>query len=376
MRRTVMNRLTRSAALVVLAAFFTGGAATQPPAAPAVTAPSGLVVVIDTKALAERTWTNALNDSSISGVALQIHWSDIEPAVDKPDWSKLDDLFAAAHASKKWVHLLIFPGFFTPAWALDGVQTDQFPLQYGPGHGTVESLPMPWDPVYLKRWLTFVKLVSDRYADSPALTLVAADGPTSVSAEFTLPSSPPDVKQWRKDGYTPSKYLGAWRQVFQAYSVDFPRQVISLSEGSCLGINDQGQMDRDERLSTRTALVEQGIDLLGHRFDLQSSDLHAGVGFPGPPAQTEDDFVLGYVGRIFTGFQMRTAAENDSAVMGAAGNPPLALRRSIDKGMVKNSAGQHVDYVEIYEPDAFAAEMQPVLRYGASLFSPGSTQGH
>ena len=54
--------------------------------------------------------------------------------------------------------------------------------------------------------------------------------------------------------------------------------------------------------------------------------------------------------------------------MGARGNPPLALRRSIDKGMKPNKAGHQVNYLEIYEADVPADEMQPVLRYGASLF--------
>jgi hypothetical protein len=55
--------------------------------------------------------------------------------------------------------------------------------------------------------------------------------------------------------------------------------------------------------------------------------------------------------------------------MGAPGDPPLALRRSIDKGMQPNNAGQHVNYLEIYLPDVLADEMQPVLSYGASLFA-------
>jgi len=33
-----------------------------------------------------------------------------------------------------------------------------------------------------------------------------------------------------------------------------------------------------------------------------------------------------------------------------------------------NSSGHHVNYLEIYEPDVLADQMQPVLRYGASLF--------
>jgi glycosyl hydrolase family 42 (putative beta-galactosidase) len=342
----------------------------QPPSSRAVPAPNGLDVVLDTKALEDKTWLQALHDPSISGVALQIRWSDLEPTKDRFDWSKLDELMSAAQSSKKWVHLLIFPGFFSPDWALQGAQTDQFPIQYGPGKGTIKALAMPWDPVYLNHWLNFVSQVGTRYAKSPALRMVAADGPTSVSAEFTLPNSFKDLKQWQSDGYTPSKYLGAWREVFQAFSDDFPNQVISLSEGACLGINDKGRIDHAEHDSTRQAIVDMGISMLKPRFALQMSDIHAGVGFPGPDPATEDDFVLGYVGQIITGFQMRTAAENDSAVMGAAGNPPLALRKSINKGLQKNAAGQHVNYLEIYEPDVLAAETQPVLRYGASLFSP------
>ena len=47
----------------------------------------------------------ALNNPFMSGVAVQINWRDIEPVQGKPDWSKLDELFAAAESSKKWVQL-------------------------------------------------------------------------------------------------------------------------------------------------------------------------------------------------------------------------------------------------------------------------------
>src|SRR5262249_13657560 len=146
-----------------------------------------------------------LDNPFISGVALQIHWRDLEPVQGQPDWSKLDELFAAAESSNKWVQLLIFPGFFSPAWALEGARADQFPIQYGPSKGTVEKLPMPWDKVYLTHWFAFLKQLSERYGHSPAFRMIAADGPTSVSAEMTLPNKPQDHKKWLKDSYTPRK---------------------------------------------------------------------------------------------------------------------------------------------------------------------------
>ena len=88
---------------------------------------------------------------------------------------------------------------------------------------------MPWDMVYLNRWFAFLKQLSNRYGKSPAFRMVAADGPTSVSEEITLPSLPRNLKKWLNDSYTPRKYIEAWQQVFQVYAADFPNQYVSLS---------------------------------------------------------------------------------------------------------------------------------------------------
>jgi hypothetical protein len=330
--------------------------------------PHGLVVVVTTSDLADPSWHRALDNQNINGIALQIHWSDIEPAEGKPDWSKLDQLFSAAQASKKWVQLLVFPGFFTPDWALEGVQTESFPYQYGPGAGTVGKLPMPWDTVYLDRWFEFLKQLSARYGDSPAFAVMAADGPTSVSAEFTLPNSPQDLRTWRSDGYTPAKFIGAWRKVFREVASDFPRQIVSLSQGGGLGINNRSRPDRTQNEKTRDAIVQAAMATLGDRMALQLSDVHAGAGPHSPNSEAEDQFVIGYIGRVVTGFQLRTSAEGGSDVMGAPGDPPLALKRSLDLALTPNDAGRHVDYVEVYERDVLAAEQQPALHDAAARF--------
>ena len=87
------------------------------------TIPSGLAVVLPSGEKHYQSMNlQVLNNPFMSGVAVQINWRDIEPVQGKPDWSKLDALFAAAESSKKWVQLTIFPGFFSPAWALEGAQ--------------------------------------------------------------------------------------------------------------------------------------------------------------------------------------------------------------------------------------------------------------
>ena len=326
--------------------------------------PSGLVVVIKDEPQLRSLDLRVLRNPCISGVALQIHWADLEPVQGKPDWSKLDQLFSAAESSHKWVQLLIFPGFFSPAWVLQGdVKTETFAIQYGPGKGTVKSLPIPWDKVYLNRWSAFLKLLSARYGKEPTFRVVAAVGPTSVSAEMTLPEKRQNLKIWQGEGYTPHKYIEAWQQTFQVYAADFPNQWVSLSVGIGLNINDQGRIERGEGARTRQIIIDRAMAALGSRFVLQNSDLSAG-----PVRHPATQLVIGYSGRVITGLQLRTSTERESADMGAAGNPPLALRRSIDLGMEPNSAGHRIDYLEIYEPDVVADDLQPVLRYGASLF--------
>ena len=329
--------------------------------------PSGLAVVIPPRKQKDERELQALNNPFISGVAVQIYWRDIEPVEGQPDWSKLDTLFAAAESGKKWVQLLIFPGFFAPEWAKEGAQVDQFPIQYGPGKGTIEKLPMPWDRVYLNRWFAFLKQLSEKYGSSPAFRMIAADGPTSVSAEMTLPKKPQEVKKWLKDSYTPRKYTEAWQKVFQVYADYFPNQYVSLSAPK-LPILGPGREDAADSAQARRAIVDQASRILGRRLVLQWSDLHAGHNARSAVESRQFDFLAGYFGRVVTGLQMGTNAEGNSGFMGAEANPPQALKRSIDKGMQPNKAGRHIDYLEIHEPDVLAEEMQPVLRYAASLF--------
>src|ERR1700737_4298045 len=97
----LMHRAPRPAWLAVhLALFLAGasllfptGAMAQPGQSRVPTdnsSPSGLVVVIENRPQQDRLDLRALDNPSISGVALQIRWRDIEPVQGKPDWSKLD----------------------------------------------------------------------------------------------------------------------------------------------------------------------------------------------------------------------------------------------------------------------------------------------
>ncbi|MGA3318468.1 MAG: hypothetical protein ABSC64_18780 [Candidatus Korobacteraceae bacterium] len=241
---------------------------------------------------------------------------------------------------------------------MKGVQSGTFAIPYGPGNGTLLPLPVPWDQTYLSRWFTFLNVIADRYASKTSFRKIAAAGPTCVSAEMSLPESPNDIVQWKKFGYTSQKYIDAWKQTFSAYSSTFPHQYFSLALHPGLPIPD-----RSQKTYVRAQIVSLGLQY-PNQFALQADGLNS----ERSRETYGDRAVRDHSGQVTTGYMMSTSAMQRSQHMGAEDNPPLALRKSIDKGMLPNSAGQHVNYLEIYEPDVVAEEMQPVLRYGASLF--------
>lgn len=91
--------------------------------------PEGIAVVVPL--FGSQAWSRlpqGMADPYIRGVMVQVRWQDLEPEEGKYDWSQLDKVFDAAEKSRQWVHLAVFPGFFSPAWALQGVQTDNFQI--------------------------------------------------------------------------------------------------------------------------------------------------------------------------------------------------------------------------------------------------------
>jgi hypothetical protein len=302
---------------------------------------------------------NAYSNPNTSGVTFRTSWADIEPEEGQFDFSKIDTVFANAEKNGKWVELILIPGFGTPGWAMQGVQSGMFTIPYGPGSGMSLPLPVPWDQTYLSRWFAFLKVIGDRYAGKTAFRKIAAAGPTSVSAEMALPDSENDIVQWKKLGYTSQKYINAWKQTFSVYSSTFPHQYFSLALHPGLPIPD-----RRQKTYAREQIISLGLQY-PRQFALQEDGLNG--------SRSNETYgyrvVRDHSGEVATGFMMSTSAILRSQRMGAEGNPPLALRKSINKGMRPNHAGQRVNYLEIYEPDVLANEMQPVLRFGASFFA-------
>ena len=388
-------------------------ARTVPNAAP----PTGLVTVIgdDGPKLVDGSYQVSLTNfnqqlatifnPNISGVALQIQWSDIEPNQpanpDMPTASeltlgRLKLLFKDANEAGKWVQLLIAPGFWSPQWVLNSSITAPFEPQYdNPKDDSLGLLPLPvpWDSAntntYYAYWFGFLTEIENLYGTNAEFRSIGAAGPTSVLAEATMPSStttdpknpayPSDLAEWDAYGYqdygftAPSNYITSWTPVFQFYANTFTNQYVALSAGP--GISNPA----NDPTYTLQQLVNDGSGIVNDfpgQFSFESFSLTS----DGAAVYLTHQLVIGYNGNLTTGFQIADSDEK----LGAENNLPLDLALVMQNGMLLNAEDQHTNYIEIFardvEPtDVTRADPIPddpallaVLQWGASLFDSGT----
>jgi hypothetical protein len=316
----------------------------------------------------DRTYANP----NIAGLTFRTSWADVEPADGNFVWTKLDTVFDNAEKNNKWVELVLIPGFGAPAWALQGVQTATFSVVYGPGKGDQLALPLPWDQTYLDRWFAFLKAVSARYQNRPAFIKIAADGPTSVTGEMSLPNAPADLCTWIQVGYTSDRLIGAWQQVFANYAQIFPRQYFSLalyppppivSTTRCQNGNPTGA-DHNESQRVRAAIVALGADNYPKQFVLQTNGLTAAK--EDASSSGGYAFVESYSGKVVIGFQLTTSAMAHPTSMGDP-DGATALQESLQKGL-----DAHALFIEVYEPDVLSPAAQAVLATFAAALASGA----
>ena len=311
------------------------------------------------------TYTNP----NIAGLTFRTSWEDIEPTQGNFVWSKLDTVFDNAEKNGKWVELVLIPGFGTPTWALQGAQTATFSVIYGPGKGDNLLLPLPWGQMYLDRWFAFLKAVSARYQNRRSFLKIAADGPTSVTAEMSLPNAPSDLCTWIKLGYTSDRLIEAWKQVFMNYAQIFPRQYFSLALYPPLPIvsntrcenGNPVRLDHSESTRVSAVIVGLGADNYPDKFVLQENGMTAAK--DNKDTSGAYDVVKSFGSKVVIGYQLTTSAMQHPVEMGDV-DGATALQKSLQRGLDANA-----QFLEVWEPDVLSPAAQNVLAATASALA-------
>jgi hypothetical protein len=232
-----------------------------------------------------------LTNSAISGIALFVRWSDLNPSYPPGstdstngyyDWSILDDVFGAV---QKWnlqhptnhpatIQLGIIPGFWTSPWVLHnlincdpmfltnsdgtilGVVPTNVPTNCGcatflnseGAENSLMLLPLPWNSLYTNAWGVFIQAVAQKYGTNPLLVSVSVPGPSASSEEMILPNEKNDTTNWLKwnplialefpedPSYTNSDtvFIQAWENAIDLFGNAFSNLTLTISTGSGL----------------------------------------------------------------------------------------------------------------------------------------------
>jgi Beta-galactosidase len=271
----------------------------------------------------------------VDGVLVRISWADVEPRPGVYDWARLDDQFSRAQRMGIKVSLGVVNGLGAPAWLADrGAMMFAYSF-----HGTSVQMPVPWDPVFLERWTSFVQAMGQRYDRNPALSLVHITTSTANGFEMQLPSMPDDQRNWKRIGYTTDAHVNAYHRVIDAFGRAFPSKAMDLEVHPVLNSDTVAQQ-----------VVAYANQKLGARFGVFAgwwSQRNADAVYPGMHTLLKEQ-----AARTFATVQLATNATHDPNGFGAGGFQ-VALDRAYSDG---------VRYFEIWDIDLLNSNLTPAIR--------------
>lgn len=201
----------------------------------------------------------------VDGALIRVRWSALEPSPGLYDWDYLDDEIAKVKKAGKKYTLAIVSGPSAPQWLYSELKAPSYNYSFKhPNANKKRSknkiLPLPWDEIYLTRWLQVVDAAGKRYRNDPDLYLVHITSSSQNGFEMQLPMKrgsrdSNDVPDWKDYGFSKEKYMTAVKRVIDAFAEAFPTQFLDLEIHSVLTDS-----------SIPEELIDYGASTLGLRF--------------------------------------------------------------------------------------------------------------
>jgi hypothetical protein len=248
--------------------------------------------------------TQSFSLPGVDGVAVQIGWQAVEPALGQYDWSLLDQWLAKAIATGKKIDLVIPAGSATPAWLFQpppaGAGATELSFTVSPHAGATgvcdaDNIAAPWDPVFLTQWDAMLSALSTHLKaanEYTSITLLRLTGINRTSEELRLPAETAastglacvsnSLAIWQQAGYKPSLLLQGWNAVVNSFNKYFPDKSFAVSiiaNNAFPGINENGTLIKGAIGDENEPLLQSASLMLPGRLVVQVDFL-----MPGEPA--------------------------------------------------------------------------------------------
>ncbi|MBF0381712.1 MAG: beta-galactosidase [Magnetococcales bacterium] len=315
----------------------------------AATAPQGLYALTPAgRPIAKKL----LEHPHLDGIVVRVHWSDLEPEKGNFQWDTLkQELKRVAHTGKHTSLVVVDGGLFQPKWLKHENKIQWFRFtntnRFHKNPGKIETIPVFWDPTFLKIKLRLIRVMGKNLANLPNLVMVSTQCANATTDDWNFPASEEDAKQWQKFGYSPEKLINACKKIMDTTMEAFPKQTVRMAMGR-IASRMGHQPDK-----VAQEILDYATTRYPGRFSVQRNNLSAST----PDPKTEQalygwKLLLKADPKLVTrGGQMLGAARNiKSCRMNGHQKPcdPVSMLKKA--GAIGNSYG--LSYIEIYGADA------------------------
>jgi hypothetical protein len=261
-----------------------------------------------------------LTNLYVIGGFVTADWNLIEATEGNFNWRYFDTIISQAAANGMVVTLGVTAGNTTPPWVYaDGAQAFNFLWDRAtpsPPICSLQSIPIPWDPVFLAKWQTFVQAMGAHYAANPTVVAVMMYGLNFHSIETSLPVTNGQVISsgstsctgynypalWQAAGYTRTAVENGLIAMQTDFQMAFPNTQLQV------GLNPSGFPPIDQNgaiIPARKADIQVVSDLLTMGARSLGQQFAAGNGGLGPTGTTWP-LLTSYSATIDTGYQTTT----------------------------------------------------------------------
>ncbi|MBS1914007.1 MAG: T9SS type A sorting domain-containing protein [Bacteroidetes bacterium] len=251
----------------------------------------------------------------VRGILVRIGWNLVEPSDGTYNWAQLDTQIARARSYGKKVALSVVNGPSAPAWLYAaGVQRAVIGAPFN------DTIPYPWDPIYLARWSDLIAHLGARYDGDTTVTLVHMTNATANGFEFFL--NPTAAFNWSAAGYSDMKVIDSWKQVIDAFNAAFPNHYLDNDFHPIFLTANSSTVPGDSVYAYARRAVGGRYGAFSSWWSQKNTSAY--------PMQYAD--LVGSAHNTFATVQFAYNGTNDSAAFGAGGMPG-ALQLAIQDGI-------------------------------------------
>jgi hypothetical protein len=285
---------------------------------------------------------------SISGVALRVTWSAIQPSKGAYDWSMFDKSLALAVQNNKKISLSVSTGAVSQPWLVaEGAATINIVPETN-GQPVRANVVLPWDPIFLKEWSAFVEAEGARYDNNPNVGYVSIGGPgTGISTVAVRNQQDYDTFN-AAGGLT--KWVEGSKAIIDMYGAAFKSTpFILVLANPVLNVPSAKAAGQ----AALQQVINYGMAKYPGRFGVGGDTLSANSLNQASSDYFISQIILQNSAASPTGFQMIGAATSSTSTTGSVGNLGTATMAGMQMG---------AQFIEVYQADCENAQYTAMLK--------------